>query len=398
MFCWISQKSWVKIFSKTRSGRVISLWCLALLMILLQSVLIGKASAQGELQESKGGFDLEHVEELGLYFAEESTRRLYIPITFRIVALAMGEKISRKEELEKIRENPPKADANGVVHPFGSSNPLSLVYNSETRSMTAWERFIRYRHGVGYYGFTGPELAAGLNKVARKKDLAGGSFAFDPLKESISLKREYKDPPQDLDKFYDEINQLVKAYLRWIQKSELFLENATAAAKLYAPPASASATHNGFSAVMTLRHFSVPYTMIGHYIDKYAQYWEHRRGNTDTLLVSDSEMFYGQGVSAFIHFKGALDDSEGKAAVEVTYSLKGPNGNMIFDNHTMPIWWEAAPPGERLQLGRKNLLGGLGYDLQPGQYQMGARVCSQPADNCVDLEIPFSLAEKPESD
>ncbi len=51
-----------------------------------------------------GGFDLATVEDLALFFAEESVRRLRVPLPVR---LFMGG-VSKKEEIEKIRRDPPK--------------------------------------------------------------------------------------------------------------------------------------------------------------------------------------------------------------------------------------------------------------------------------------------------
>ena len=81
--------------------------------------------------------------------------------------------VSKKEEIEKIRRDPPKGNEKGEVFPFGDKNPLSFAYDSESRTMTAWERMIKKRGAMGLWGLTGPEAAAALNAASSRHDRGG---------------------------------------------------------------------------------------------------------------------------------------------------------------------------------------------------------------------------------
>ena len=116
------------------------------------------ATPRGDLA-TEGSFDLAAVEDLALFFATESMRRLRIPLLLRLVTSSKNEP-TKQERIDEILADPPRADAQGVVYPFGDKNALSLVYNSDTRSMSCWERLVKKYGSTGMLGLTGPEMAA----------------------------------------------------------------------------------------------------------------------------------------------------------------------------------------------------------------------------------------------
>lgn len=361
--------------------------------VFLYLAITAAASASGSSHAAADNqtIDLQQVEALALFYAEESVRRLNIPLAFRLVTLLSGDKVSREDELAKIRANPPHATDENVVYPFGPKNPLSLAFDADQQTMTVWERVIRYRRKIGFYGFTGPELAEALNEVSDDSARGGGTFGFNHLDDSVSLFRQYSTSPSDLTQFYKEVDRMVETNSRWSNSSDKFVKLAKSAARRHAPVQSAVASQEGFRATLTLRHFSVSSPLIKGYIDDYARIWERPYDRPAPLLVSDRVAQAGQGLAAFIHFKGAGVNQKGLASLEANFGLIGPDGHAIFEDNIIPLWHEAGPPATHLQLGRNNMLGHLGSELKLGQYTLRANVCDLAADRCVMLATPFEL-------
>lgn len=375
--------------NENRHGTVslVRLICAPLLFWMTTVLSTVSTAADGK---SGGGFSLEVVENLALYFATESTRRLHIPLAMKIFMIATDEP-TRQEEIDKIRANPPKANERGVVYPFGKHNPLSLTYNENRRTMTVWERFVKKRGRIGYYGLTGVELAAALNEATSREDeRAGTDFAYDPVADAVSLHREYQRPPEDLDRFYEEVNGMVKAQLHWLE-SERFIEVAKAAVKRHAPPVTASAENDGFRASLVLRHFSVYPVLTQFYVARYVKTWNRRHGAPSPLLVSDDRVYTGQNLNGFIHFQGATSGDDGSGAVNATFRLLYPNGTPVFENHQVEIWRTPSPPADHLQLGLNNLVVPFGAGTPLGSYKLEAKVCDEVAGRCVSLTHPFEL-------
>ena len=72
---------------------------------------------------------------------------------------------------------------------IGDRNPLSFVYEPRTRTLHCWERIVKKRGSMGRLALTGPEMAAALNGVSsREKDRGGADFAYDPVRDAVSLR------------------------------------------------------------------------------------------------------------------------------------------------------------------------------------------------------------------
>jgi hypothetical protein len=349
----------------------------------------GSARAEESRPLTLGSFDLATVEELGLFFAVESVRRLRIPLLLRLLPLGHDEP-SKQERIDAILDDPPRADAQGVVYPLGDKNPLSLVYNAEARTLSCWERLVKLYGSTTAFGPTGPEMAAALNAASsRDRDRGGADFAYDPIRDAISLRRDYLHPPTDRNRFHKELSRLLRTELKW--EKGLYLERATAIAESRRPPSSATATTDGFGATLVLRHFSAEPAAARHWVERYVRAWDHPPGGLEPRLVSDRELRVDQLLHAFIHFRGARDDAWGAAAVEATFRLLAPDGSEQFADLELPIWEGKAPPADHLQLGVNDISFSIDREEPTGTYQLEAEVCDVVTSRCVTLAHRFVL-------
>lgn len=362
-------------------------------IVLLASLPSGAATATETAAPAAasvvGTFDLETVEDLALFFAEESYRRLRVPILMRLVMIAHGGP-KRREMIAELRADPPKADADGVVHPFGPSNPLSFAYDPETRTLTCWERLVRMRGSVSFTGLTGPELATALNAgSSRQADRGGSDFGYDPIGDALSLRRRYVHPPGDRERFYQEIDRLLAAQMKWFDGR--YLEEAIAIAESRLPPAAASARHDGFGATLILRHFSAPAAESQHFVERYFRAWDRPPGRQAPRLVSDRQLAAGRRMHFFVHFQGAENNDEGIARVDAVFRLLSPDGSTAFDDFDATVWSQQAQAPDHLHIGVNNTFLTLEDPMPAGIYRLEAEVCDVTAGRCVELTHPFEL-------
>jgi hypothetical protein len=336
-----------------------------------------------------GTFDLATVEDLALFYAEESVRRLHIPLLLRLLVRGKDNP-SQQERIEEVRSNPPRADAHGVVYPFGDKNALSFVFNSETRTLSCWERLVKKYGSTGNLALTGPEMAAALNAVStRDRDRGGADFDYDPIRDAISLRRDYLHPPADRERFYKELNRLLATELKW--EKGRYLKEAIAIAESRHPPGSATAATDGFEATLVLRHFSAQPSESKRWVERYLRAWDRPHGVRPPLLTSDRELLVDQTLHAYIHFHGARNDTQGTAAVDATFRLAAPDGTPTFADLEVPIWRAEAPPTEHLQIGVNDFSFSLDEEEATGTHRLEAEVCDTATSRCVKLAHPFVL-------
>lgn len=371
--------------------RFIGVFILAALLVCAPGAGPGAAPARLAEAEPAGSFDLATVEELALFYAVESYRRLKIPLLLRL-AMIPHDGGGRKEAIEEIRANPPRADEKGVVYPFGDGNPLSFVYDPQTRTLTAWERMVKKRGTTGFMGMTGPEHAAALNAVSsRQRDRGGADWAWDPIRDAISLRRVYHHPPEDRERFYREIDRLLATQRKWAKKR--YLKETIALAEARRPPESATATKEGFTATLVLRHFSAPSSESQFWVERYFRAWAERPRTQAPMLVSDRqvEVAAETWLYFFVHFQGAENDPAGAARVEATFKLVAEDSTVLFENFPATVWREPAKPPDFMQIGVNNTFVKLDTAATSGGYRLEARVCDAVAERCVDVTHPYEV-------
>jgi hypothetical protein len=340
---------------------------------------------------AEGSFDAETVEELAGYFAVEAIRKARIPLAYRALSLIYGP-IDKKGMIEEIEKNPPRIDDQGVVYPLGDKNQLSFVFNRKTRTLSCWERVVKKYGGTGMLGLTGPEMASALNaSSSRTRDRGGADFAYDPIRDSLSLRIDVVHPPADRNEFFEPVDRLIKAVVKLEKKR--YLQLAQAASKSALTPASATATTDGFTATLVLRHFSADPSDSEHWVERYLKTWNPDRqpGAMTPKFVSDRELLVDQIFHAYIHFAGARNSAGGIATVDATYRLIGPDGGQVFDKPHVPIWRERVHPLEHVHIGATDLSFSIDDEEPTGPYRLEATVCDTGTSRCVRLEHPFVL-------
>ena len=349
---------------------------------------MGAAAAAGAAVDNPPAgarFGLAEVEALALFYAEESVRRLHLPLGAR---LALGGP-SKQEKIAKIRESPPKADAAGVVYPFGDSNPLSFAFDPGAGTLTVWERMIKKRGSVGLWGLTAPETATALNAASNARERGGADFAWDPVRDALSFRLVYRTVPTDRDRFYREVDRLLDTQRRWSDGP--FLRAMTKLVEERATPPSATATIDGFRATVALRHFAAGPEDTGTWVWRYVQAWNREPPRQAPRLVSDASFRFGQPLHAFVHFADAAADPQGAARVTAVLDIFGPDGARHGEPIEIDVFHGAAPPRGFLQFGDEGATVALGDDQSPGRYDFRMRVCDRVADRCVDLVHPIEL-------
>jgi hypothetical protein len=353
--------------------------------LLFPQLLTAKTTSMTKESIPRGSYNLQMVEDLALFYAEESIRKLRIPLTLRVLGAIAGNKIDRKSEVSKLRSNPPKANEIGVVYPFGAKNPLSFEYNADKGSLVVWERIIYKRGSIGFYGLTAIELANQLNQnTSIKKDRAGADFAYDSNADALSLRREYTKVPKDKNKFYKEIDHLLKIQNKWTQ-SDRFIKAAIAASQRNKPPVNASSEKDGFTATLALRHFSVEPKLSQFYIDRYVKSWDRIPTMKPPMLVSDRRVKSNQVLNGFIHFMGSENSLDGTADVMAEFKMIDPSGEIVFEMQRVQLWNYQSPPLNHLQIGENNISINFDAPSKLGDYIIEAKVCDQVNKKCVDL-------------
>ena len=338
-----------------------------------------------------GTFDVATVEDLALFYAEESYRRLRIPLLMRLVMIAHPGP-GRKEAIADLHADPPKADSNGVVYPFGDSNPLSFAYDAKTRTLTCWERLAKKRGSMGFMGMTGPEHTAALNaSSSRQRDRGGADWAWDPIRDAISLRRVYLHPPEDRERFYRDIDSLLRTQMKWAKKR--YLRETIALAESRHPPASATATADGFTATLILRHFSAPAEESQFWVERYFRAWDRHPRFRAPLLVSDGELPRDRRMHFFVHFQGAENNENGVAPIEAVFRLTAPDGSTLFENFAATVWREKANEPDHLHIGVNNTFVQPEATRPGGGYLLEAEVCDATTGRCVNLTHPFELLD-----
>ena len=355
--------------------------CLCLGMVL---ICTPRADAES------GGFDLAAVEELALFYATESMRRLRIPLVLRLISIGQDTP-SRKEMIAEIEADPPKADENGVVYPFGENNDLAFVFDPGTQSMLVSYRMYKTRGEMSLWGVTAHEHAVLLNDASTEKERGGALFSYEPLRDVLALLKRYDQAWETRKRFYKEIERLRKVHDWWFQ--ERFADRSNKLIAALEPPPSASAIEDGFEATLLLRHFDVHTTHSPVLVQRFLDGWQRPDGYREPRLVSHSELFEERKMYAFVLFRGATNDQNGIAFVGASFRLIAPDGSVRLDNMRPLLWNSAARPRDHRQVGMNNVSFTM-TDEAPGTYRVEAEVCEVASSRCVEVMHPFEFSGK----
>lgn len=332
-------------------------------------------------------YDQATVEDLALYVAEESIRRLHIPLVLWILSIG-HDSPTRQEMIDEIRADPPKADEKGIVYPFGEHNGMSFVYVPETHSMLVNERMMKTRGKMPYWGLTAIEHAAALNEATTEKERGGATFVYNPYRDTLALQMVYDQPPAKRDRFYKDIKQLKKVSLKWYDGK--YVDKTNEILAKHALPASATAEKDGFEATVLLRHFGAEPEKSPWSVKRFIGAWDRRVGRRAPRLTTDNELPEGRMMYAFVLFKGATENADGVAEVGASFRLIAPDGSVRLNDMNPLLWNSSAKPEDHLQLGMNNI--SFRMREEPlGTYRVEADVCDVASSRCVTVTHPFEL-------
>lgn len=339
-------------------------------------------------QGAAQGFSKAQVEALALFVAEESIRRLRIPLVLRILDWG-HDTPTRKEQISALRADPPRMDERGYVFPFGPANGMSFYYDKEQKILYLQERIMRMRGKMPNWGLTVAELVQALTANSNSKQRAGAEFKYDATLDQLVLQKTFSQVPESAEDFYRQVNKMKRNGLVWFKGR--FLKMTEAIVKQRQPPASATANAEQFEASLILRHFAVQADDTAWPLQRFKAAWNRPVGRTAPFLLSNTQLHSGQRMYAFILFRGATTDLHGVAQVGASFKLIDPHGSVRLAGQNPLLWNHAPPPTGHLQLGI-NQIDFTVSDEPYGDYQVQAEVCDVAGARCVNLVHTFTLS------
>ncbi|HXM36465.1 MAG TPA: hypothetical protein VN920_14825, partial [Pyrinomonadaceae bacterium] len=88
-------------------------------------------------------------------------------------------------------------------------------------------------------------------------------------------------------------------------------------------------------------------------------------------------------------------NAQGLCNAEVDYMVYQPDGTLLAERKSEPLWKEAAPPAPNIQLGKAILAFRLEDGDAAGEYKVKARVSDLNANISFELETHFRLVGNP---
>ena len=362
----------------------------ALLVALLMSVPVLALPGAGFALESSERFTRKDVEDLALYYAVESYRRLEIPKEMRHLADEIER--DRQKEIKEIKADPPKLQPNGAVHPFGPNNPVSFVLNDDG-TMTVWNEMIELEGKLSRWGPTAPEAAKALNESSTRKERGDSDFAWDRTKDALSMHTGWTEVPRtkaERERFYRRTMKQHTAFMSWSEGG--FVDRMNGVVGQRELPKSASSEQDGFAASLVLRHFSATGDEQQAFAERYKRVWDRpARHKLAPRIVSDRSVPQEQRFYLFFHFRGSKNNTTGISPVDATLRIRSPDGELLVEDVVVPLWRAEAKAEDFWQIGGNNVDLTLDREQAPGGYRIEADICDQTTGRCVTVVHPLEL-------
>lgn len=100
----------------------------------------------------------------------------------------------------------------------------------------------------------------------------------------------------------------------------------------------------------------------------------------------------GEPLGIIVLFAGCKEVS-GSCNSEVDYTIYKPDGTLLVERLTQPLWKEEAPPKPNIQLGRAILSIQFKKGQPTGTYKITAKIKDVNANATVDLETQIELKD-----
>jgi len=290
----------------------------------------------------------------------------------------------RDEYLAELEADPPRFDAQDHYHFNPPGGLLEFEYDGARGALIVRAAIHRYRGRQQGHGLSFEQISEAVHRYGKDGvGLGGGQLDTAPKLDGVFLRRDFVGPPRSARKFARQVDDLVKAANRWSRKE--YLRALEAYALTLAPPASATAETDGFSATMALTDNP----------ELYARLWSRPPGGMKPWHVSVHRAKPETELLLAIHIVDPAADSEGLARVEATTRLLGPDGVERGRPSLGVVWHKPPPPAGHFQLTDRPIGVGFAATEPEGTYRVLAEVCDRVAQKCVHLTHPVAVANEP---
>ena len=99
----------------------------------------------------------------------------------------------------------------------------------------------------------------------------------------------------------------------------------------------------------------------------------------------------GDLLGAFVVFAGCKPNSKGLCNSEVDYVVSKPDGSVYAERKGEPLWKEAAPPAQNIQLSKAILAIRIEEKDPTGEYKVTAKISDLNAGISSELETRFRV-------
>jgi len=286
--------------------------------------------------------------------------------------------------LADLNADPPRFDEQDRYHFNPPGGMLEFEYDGDRGALIVRAAVHRYRGRQQGHGLSFEQISEAVHRYGKGgAGLGGGRLDTAAKLDGVFLRRDFVGPPRSIRQFARQVDDLVEAANRWFRKD--YLTALEAYAVTLAPPASATAQAAGFRATMALTDNP----------ELYARIWSRPPGALKPWHISVHHVKRGTELLLAIHIVDPAADPEGRARVEVTTRLVGPDGVERGQPSQGVLWHKAPPPAGHLQLAERPIGVGFAATEPEGTYLVLAEVCDRVAQVCVQLTHPVVIVSGP---
>lgn len=351
---------------------------MAVLMALAVGLAVGAEKARAETGQDGG-----RVEAAGPRLDRREAEEIIYQYLAQDLPRLVGMR-HRTEYLAELKADPPRFDAEDRYHFNPPGGALEFEYDGERGALIVRAAIHRYRGREQGHGLSFEQISEAVQRYGRAgANLGGGRLDAAPGLDGVFLRRDFVEPPRSTQQFARQVDKLVKAAARWSRND--YLKALEAYALTLAPPASATAEAGAFRATLALTDNPA----------FYARVWSRPPGALKPWHVSVHAAKAGTELVMAIHIVDPAADSQGRARVEATTRLVGPDGVERGTPTVAELWNEPPPPSGHFQLTDRPISVGFAATEPEGTFRVLAEVCDRVAERCVQLVHPVKIVHQP---
>ncbi len=284
----------------------------------------------------------------------------------------------RKREEQKMGENPPHIDADGVFQLMVPGGRIAFEYDAENQRLLCDVVVHKLRREYPLIGLSREEIQTALeNAAARGVDSGGGDMVWDPAAGGFFLRKTYSDPPKSLRRLNKELDRLMTAGEKWFRKH--YLAAVLSHVEMLAPPPTAKGSRGELQVTLVLTSDL-----------RYQDLWRRPPGALQPKLVSRSDFSRGDEVWVLALFTGANANQDQELRLRAQYTFVDPQGK-AHGSQVGNLWWSTPPPADHLQMSEFRAKIDLGVNMPLGDHVARIKVCEPSLEHCLTAETPFHV-------